>query len=65
MTLFRFGMQVSNVTDAEGNQRFPQYLQIWHCRSMLSLPSSNASVERLLSAKNVVHRKLRNRLHVP
>jgi hypothetical protein len=32
--------------------------------TLLSLPFSNATVERLFSLMNIVHSKLRNRLHV-
>ena len=45
-----------------GGKKFPNLSSL--ALSLLSLPYSNASIERIFSQMNVVHSKLRNRLSV-
>lgn len=58
----KFWSEVSWATDASNNPRYGNISKL--ALSLLSLPFSNATVERLFSSMNVVHSKLRNRLHV-
>lgn len=57
-----FWVAVSLAKNAENAPRFGQISKL--ALSLLSLPFSNATVERLFSLMNVVHSKLRNRMHV-
>ena len=61
-SVVEFWTAVSLLTDAENKQRFGNISQL--ALSLFSLPFSNATVERLFSLMNIVHSKLRNRLHV-
>ena len=53
---------VAEAKNADGNQRFGNVSRL--ALALLTLPFSNATVERAFSLMNVVHCKLRNRLHV-
>lgn len=57
-----FWAEVYTKTNSVGEKSFPNLSSL--ALALLSLPFSNASVERVFSQMNVVHCKLRNRLHV-
>lgn len=56
----RFWSEVNKYTDATGVNPFHELCEL--ALSVLSLPHSNAEVERLFSQLNIVKTKLRNRL---
>ncbi|KAK3884338.1 hypothetical protein Pcinc_011403 [Petrolisthes cinctipes] len=56
-----FWNEVSNYKDAAGVRKFAELSQV--AMDILSLPHSNADVERLFSQLNLVKSKIRNRLH--
>lgn len=58
----KFWNHVASVTNAANKPRFGNVSSL--ALALLSLPFSNATVERLFSLMNVVHSKLRNRLQV-
>ena len=53
---------VNEYTMSTGAKKFPNLSSL--ALSLLSLPYSNASIERMFSQMNEVHSKLRNRLSV-
>ena len=57
-----FWAEVSSKTNSTGEKTYPNMSSL--ALALLSLPFSNASVERLFSQMNIVHSKLRNRLLV-
>lgn len=57
-----FWAEVNEYTMSSGVKKFPNLSSL--ALSLLSLPYSNASIERIFSQMNVVHSKLRNRLSV-
>ena len=57
-----FWAEVNEKRNSVGQQRFSNISSL--ALALLSLPFSNASVERIFSQMNVVHNKLRNRLVV-
>jgi hypothetical protein len=57
-----FWAKVAEVTTADGAAKFGQISKL--ALAILSLPFSNATVERLFSLMNSTHTKIRNRLHV-
>lgn len=57
-----FWAEVNDYTMSTGAKKFPNLSSL--AVSLLSLPYSNASIERIFSQMNVVHSKLRNRLSV-
>jgi hypothetical protein len=58
----KFWAHVNTIKDAADKQRYGNISRL--ALALLSLPFSNATVERLFSLMNVVHTKLRNRLQV-
>ena len=57
-----FWAEVNEYTNSSGEKKFPNISAL--ALSLLSLPFSNASIERIFSQMNVVHTDLRNRLQV-
>lgn len=57
-----FWIEVSEDKNSAGEQRFPHISKL--ALSLLSLPFSNATVERVFSIVNIIKNKLRNRMHV-
>lgn len=57
-----FWAEVLNYKDAAGNYRFLQLASL--AIKLLTLPWSNAEVERVFSQMNIVKTKLRNRTHI-
>jgi hypothetical protein len=62
MTTEQFWVRLSQEKDSGGQRKFGSICDLVF--AALSLPISNAAVERLFSLMNVVKTKLRNRLHV-
>lgn len=61
-TTDEFWSEVSQMTTASGEQRFSHISKL--ATSLLSLPFSNASVERSFSIMNIIKNKLRNQMSV-
>lgn len=57
-----FWVEVNSYVDASGRRSFAELSSF--ALSLLSLPLSNAEVERVFSQQNIIKNKLRNRLHV-
>lgn len=60
--VIHFGVKVSERKNSAGEKSFPNVSGL--AQALLSLPFSNASVERIFSQMNDVYSKLRNRLSV-
>lgn len=58
----KYWVEISLVTNAAGKQRFGNISRL--VLALLSLPLSNASVERTFSIINIIKDKLRNRLSI-
>lgn len=61
-TTERFWAEINELTDASGSQRFGNISKL--VLGLLSLPFSNAAVERAFSIVNIIKDKLRNRMSV-
>lgn len=61
-TVCKFWIRVSNETDCAGNRLFPMLSDV--ALAMLTLPMSNAAVERVFSQVTLTKTDLRNRMGI-